>query len=151
MSWLSGGELERRVIRNASPETLQAFHGVFSIDQLPFAVPHYPFIMIVNTQSNNLPGEHWIAIFIDHHKRGEVFDSLAMPLSQPLIHWLNRFTRSFRKSHLSYQHVLSSKCGAFVLFYILHRLGQPNCMTKTFTPSPIENEYLIDLYYKSLK
>lgn len=151
MSWLSSAELKRKIIRNASTETLQAFHGVFSMDTLPFAVPHYPFFMIVNTQSHNLPGEHWIAIFIDQNKSGEIFDSLAQPLAQPLIRWMNQFTRSFTKSHLRYQHVLSSMCGAFVIFYILHRLRDSNCMKKHFTPSLVENDTRIYLYFQSLK
>lgn len=151
MSWLSGDELKRKILRNATPATLQAFHGVFSIDQLPFAVPHYPFFMVVNTQSHNLPGEHWIAIFIDKYKHGEVFDSFALPLAQPLIRWMNRFTRSFTKSHLTYQHPLSSACGAFVLFYILHRLHDNKCMTNFLTPTPAMNELYIRMYYKTLK
>lgn len=151
MSWLSGSELKRKIFRNASVETLQAFHGVFSMDKLPFAVPKYPFFMIVNTQSHNLPGEHWIAIFIDENKKGEIFDSLARPTAQPLIRWMNQFTRSFTKNHLRYQHVLSSMCGAFVIFYILHRFRDSNCMTKHFTSSLVENDSRIYLYHKSLK
>ena len=66
MSWLSGAELKNKILRNGSSVTLQAFHGVFAMDKLPFAVPYYPFFMIVNTQSHNLPGEHWIAVFIEN-------------------------------------------------------------------------------------
>ena len=151
MSWLTANQLKYKIERNASPSTLQAFHGVFSIDQLPFAVPHYPYFMVVNTQSHNLPGEHWIAVFIDKDKRGEVFDSLALPIAQPLIRWLNRFSRTFTTSHLMYQHPLSSKCGAFVLFYILHRLHDAKCMRNFFTTTPTMNEHYITLYYESLK
>lgn len=151
MSWLSGTELQRKIYRNASNETLQAFHGVFAIDKLPFAVPHYPFFMIVNTQSHNLPGEHWIAVFIDANKRGEVFDSFALPLTQSLIRWMNGFTRSFTKNHLTYQHELSSTCGAFVLFYVLHRLHDPMCMTRIFSSSVLLNDSIVRNYYQSLK
>jgi len=151
MSWLSGAVLKRKILHNASHDTLQAFHGVFSMDKLPFAVPHYPFFMIVNTQAHNLPGEHWIVIFINRNKYGEVFDSLALPLAQPLIRWMNQFTHSFTKSHLTYQHVFSSTCGAFALFYILHRLQDRDCMTKYFSSSVIVNDKRILLYYQSLK
>ena len=81
MSWLSTKDLIDKVKRNADGATLAAFHGVFPIDELPSAVPHYPFFMIVNTQSHNLPGEHWITIFIDADRRGDIFDSLAYLLA----------------------------------------------------------------------
>lgn len=151
MSWLSGNELVRKIERNGSPATRAAFHGVYAMDDLPFAVPHYPYFMIVNTQSHNLAGQHWIAIFIDSNKRGEVFDSFSLPLSQPLIRWMNRFTRSFTTSHLTYQHPLSAKCGAFVLYYILHRLNDKHCMRNFFTTTPLMNDAYVTAYYESLK
>ena len=83
MSWLSGQEIENAIYKYADDDTRKAFHGVYSMDQLPFAVPHYPFFMIINTQAHNLPGAHWISVFIDVSRRGEVFDSLALPLHQP--------------------------------------------------------------------
>lgn len=151
MSWLSASDLKRKIARNASPSTLYAFHGVFPLDKLPFAVPRYPYFMIVNTQSHNLPGEHWIVIYIDHNRLGEIFDSLALPIAQPLIRWMNQFTRSFTKSHLTYQHPLSSKCGAFALYFILHRLHDAHCMRKYFSSKLAMNELYVTLYYKSLK
>ena len=51
MSWLSGKEMEKKIKQHADEETRNAFHGVFSIDELPFAIPHYPFFMIINTQA----------------------------------------------------------------------------------------------------
>ena len=51
MSMLSAKDIEKAIHRHADKATRDAFHGVFSIDQLPFAVPHYPFFMIVNTQA----------------------------------------------------------------------------------------------------
>ena len=140
MNWLSGKELIKKIERNADGATLAAFEGVFPLDKLPFAVPHYPFFMIVNTQSHNLPGEHWITVFIDSDRRGEIFDSLALPLSNTLIHWMNHFTRSFTSNYLTYQHPLSATCGAFALYFILHRLHNSDCMTEAFTSDLAVNE-----------
>ena len=148
MSWLSTKELIEKVKRNADGATLAAFHGVFPLDELPFAVPHYPFFMIVNTQSHNLPGEHWITIFIDADRRGEIFDSIALPLSNILIRWMNRFTRSFTRNRLTYQHLFSSSCGAFTLYFILHRLHNSDCMTEAFTSDVTLNEQLIHHFYE---
>ena len=151
MSWLSGQDIVNKVKRNADVATLKAFNGVTALDSLPFAIPHYPFLMIINTQAHNLPGEHWISVFIDSNKRGEVFDSFGLPLSNILIRWLNRFTRSFTNNHLMYQHPLSSTCGAFALFYVLHRINNSDCVTKTFSASLPDNENRVLAFYRSLK
>ena len=147
MSWLSGKDLIKKIKRNADGTTLAAFHGVFPIDNLPFAVPHYPFFMIVNTQAHNLPGEHWIAIFIDVNRRGDIFDSFALPPSNMLLRWMNRFTRSFTSNRFTYQHPLSSTCGAFTLYFVLHRLHNSDCMTEAFTTDIVINEERIRHFY----
>ena len=151
MSWLSGKEIETKIKQHADKETRDAFHGVFSIDQLPFAVPHYPFFMIVNTQAHNLPGEHWKTVFIDKDKRGEVFDSLALPLSNTLIQWLNRFTHSFHVNPLAYQHPLSPTCGAFAIYYVLFRLSDSECVSKLFDSSLHANVKRAETFYNMLK
>ena len=151
MSWLSGKELIHTVKRHADKATRDAFGGVFSMDKLPFAVPHYPYFMIINTQAHNLPGEHWISVFIDKDKRGEVFDSFALPLSNTLIRWLNRFSRTFTINHLSYQHPLSATCGAYALFYVFHRLSNSKCVSLMLTNSFHDNERRVLAFYNSLK
>ena len=150
MSWLSGVEMEEKIKQHADKATRNAFHGVFSMDRLPFAVPHYPFFMIINTHSHNLPGEHWKTVFIDKDKRGEVFDSLALPLSNTLIRWLNCFTRSFHVNHLAYQHPLSPTCGAFAVFYVLHRLNDSDCVSSMFNSSLNDNVKRVECFYRML-
>ena len=151
MSWLSEQELIRRIERNADNATLEAFQGVYTMDKLPQAVTRYPCLIIVNTQSHNTPGEHWIAVFIGKHRRGEIFDSLALPPTNSLIRWLNRYTCSFRKSYLQYQHPLSSRCGAYVLFYVLNRLRNPKCIIQNFKSSLPDNEKRVLTFYSTLK
>ena len=150
MSWLSGREMTDKIKRYGDTATRDAFHGVYSIDNLPFAVPRHPFFMIVNTQARNLPGEHWKTIFIDKNKRGEVFDSLAVPLNNILIRWLNRFTRSYTVNRIAYQHPLSTTCGGFAVFYVLNRLSDPNCVTTMFDSIPYENDERVRAYYAIL-
>ena len=147
MSWLSGEDLIKKIKRNADGATLAAFHGVFSIDNLPFAVPHYPFFMIVNTQAHNLPGEHWISVFIDADRRGEMFDSFALPPSNILVRWMNRFTHSFTSNRFTYQHPFSTTCGAFALYYVLHRLHNSDCMTEAFSADIAINEERIRYFF----
>lgn len=151
MSWLTERQLLRCVKRNADAATLQAFQGIFAIDKLPQAVTHYPCFIIINTQAYNTPGEHWIAAFIGKNRRGEVFDSLAMPIPNLLMRWMNTYAFSFRQNHLQYQHPLSGRCGAYVLFYVLNRLQNPQCIRKYFGSSLHDNERHVSHFYRLLK
>ena len=146
MSWLSGQDIEDAIYQHADDKTLEAFHGVYSMDKLPFAVPNYPFFMVVNTQAHNLPGAHWISVYIDKNRRGEVFDSLALPIPQPLTRWLNQFTRSITRNRIAYQHPLSDTCGAFAVYFVLHRI----CSNVTFSSSILVNERKVRSFYHGL-
>ena len=117
------------------------------MDTLPRRLSHYPAYMVINTQSHNLPGEHWLAVFITKDKRGEVFDSLGRPLSTYLIRWLNQFTKAWKYNRKTYQHSLSDKCGAFVIYYLLHRLQNK---TPAFTNSLAANDELVTTFYDTL-
>ena len=147
MSMLSGYDIISAIRRHGDKATREAFDDVYSIDKLPFAIPHYPFFMIVNMQTHNLPGSHWIAIYVSRERRGEIFDSLALAPPQVIMRWLHQFTRSVTRNSLSYQHPLSDTCGAFALYFVLHRLKGP----VTFTPSLYKNENIVRTFYSNLK
>ena len=153
MSWLSDRQLYRKVMKNGDTRTKKAFFGVYPIDELPDTIPHLPIFIIVNTHAHNLGGEHWKTIYIDKNRRGEVFDSLAQPMSNLLIRWLNQFTRSWITNRKVYQHDANTTCGAFALFFVLTRLDCPsfNAFTQAFSRSLNENECVVRTFYRSLK
>ena len=153
MSWLSNKTLLKKIKKNACEETLKAFNGIYSIDNLPDSIPRRPFLIIINTHTHNLPGEHWICVFIDQDRNGELFDSLALPVSNILIRWLNVFTTKWKRNSLSFQHLLSAQCGAFVLCFILNRLHVKNfeSLTAMFTSSPLMNDTIVENFYRALK
>ena len=141
----------RRIKRNADPSTLRAFQGIYSMDELPQAIKYYPCLMIINTQAHNLDGEHWIAVHIGKHRRGEIFDSLVTPLPNILLRWLNSFSVSYIKNHRQFQHPMSSTCGGYVLYYVLNRLKDSNCMDKYFNASLPLNEMKVLRFYANLE
>lgn len=153
MSWLSSIQLVDKIRKNGDKDILSAFYGVCSIDHLPEFIHTRPFLMIVNTHTKNLPGEHWIAVMIDTKRNGEVFDSLALPVSNILIRWLNRFTIKWTTNKLAFQYVLSSTCGIYSLYFILNRLRVKNFNTFTalFDKNSHVNESLVKVFYRSLK
>ena len=55
-------------ILETDPITNKCFIGALARDELPKKLK-YPTCFILNTQPRNKPGEHWIALYFDKHKR----------------------------------------------------------------------------------
>ena len=153
MSWLSTEDLLRKVKRNSNSDISKVFHGVYPIDKLPKFVSHRPYLIIVNTHTHNLEGEHWICVFINDNREGEVFDSLANVPNAILSQWLNRFTCRWKRNECIYQSPLSATCGAYVLYYCLNRLNFDTLQDflQTFTKKPLVNDILVLDFYDRLK
>ena len=114
IKWLTTRDLEDFIAVFADKPTKAAFLGVLPIDRLPLSITYLPVLFIVNTNSSNLPGQHWKAIYVSSHRIGEVFDSLATPVSIQLEQWLNAFTRRWTLSRVILQNPLSPTCGGHV-------------------------------------
>ena len=153
MSLLDGQTIIDKIVKNADEKTLNAFYDVRAVNDLPKFIPHYPIFIIINTHTKNLPGQHWLVIFIDKYKNGEIFDSLATPVSYYVSRWLNQFTRKWKRNNLAYQHPLTTTCGAFAIYYVMKRLKatcQENVL-KTFKDNTFMNEIIVMSFYNSLK
>ena len=156
VNWLTGIDLERYVARNGTIQTQISFLGVFAVDTLPPHIPfHEPNLLIVNSDTANLPGKHWRAIFISvGNQYGEVFDSLAAPVSCLLEKWMNGHTMRWTCSDTPIQHSLSPSCGAFALHFVMHRLVESNLHNYTlhyFTAEERRNETFILNFVRQLK
>jgi hypothetical protein len=146
VNWLSTRELESTIHNYADENTKTAFHGVFPIDHLPKGISRLPCLFIINTNTGNLPGQHWKAIYIDKNKNGEIFDSLAMPVSLKLQHWMNYNTNKWTVSNLTVQNPLSPTCGVYVLYFVLTRLHYKtlsSCLN-IFTSNVMKNDAMLE-------
>lgn len=150
IKWLTTLDLETFIENFADNETKEAFLGVFSIDHLPKKIFHLPILFIVNTNTNNLPGEHWKAIYISKQGKGEVFDSLALPVGLRLQQWMNEFSKKWSISKLTIQNPLAPSCGAYVLYYVMSRLkyDSMNSCLSLFTTDVVMNDLLVDKFLK---
>ena len=92
--WTSD-ELVTYIEKYAPSYVNDAFQGVFPIDELPRWIDNLPITLISNTQSSNLPGEHWIALYVSKTKYGEYFDSLGRAPPLEISSWLNKFCRKW--------------------------------------------------------
>lgn len=104
-----------------------SFIGVFACNELKNMIHHNrqtPYSFIVNTQTNNLPGEHWIAVSCENNGVTLIFDPLGFYYPPPLIHYL--VAKKFRKiyfNRIQYQHPNSRICGQLCLEFLISLKG----------------------------
>ena len=106
------------------------FIGVYPRDCLPKTLSDCrrqspPLTLIVNTDTSNLSGRHWVAIYVDEYYHGEYFDSLAQPIPLHLSLWLSRFSTGWTYVLQPFidppiQSIYTQTCGAFT-YYFVHR------------------------------
>ncbi len=92
------------------------------------------FGCVVNTDTSNGPGKHWVAVFVDMRKPDatiEYFNSVGNPPPKPMIVWLERTKKTLNglfksvtvHSVTSVEHQFKdTECGVYSLFYIRKRL-----------------------------
>ena len=131
-------------ILSSNPHTRKTFHGVFPSDMLPRGrLQQRPVSLVVNTHPHNLPGEHWLAIYLSDDKKGEFFDSYGhAPTHQQFPKTIMKFLRRnasvtiFQPRQL--QAPESSVCGYHCVFFLHHR-------SKGLTFKQIQEMYSRDL------
>ena len=94
------------------------FYGVFPRDKLPKKIYKKPGIFIINTDSSDKIGEHWVAIYLDVNGRSEYFDSFGLPPRSTDIKNFFKKNSNFCKYNTQIlQPVFSDTCGYFVFYY----------------------------------
>lgn len=113
----------------------RVFRGIFPRDGLPAFVVSKPSIYVINTDTHDRPGLHWVAVFFDSFGYCEYFDSFGFaPLYQDILSFIQRNTcRPYKHNTRFLQDVTSSACGLYVVYYVLmksrghslHRILRP--------------------------
>jgi hypothetical protein len=99
------------------------FLGVFSINKLPQQVPSIPnkISFVVNLDSDNLPGTHWIAI-IRLNFVCEIFDSFGIvPPSEIQIWCTKHSNNNWICNSKCIQDPTSTLCGVYCCLFITCR------------------------------
>jgi len=131
------------------------FGGVFARDTLPLSV-NTPIGLIINTDKQDQPGSHWVAIYIDSNGIGEYFDSYGVP---PLYEEINVFLfnncpNGIFCNYVTLQCISCITCGEYCVAYIICRLCDNISYAdfiSLFTSNPEENDKLIKFYYKLIE
>jgi hypothetical protein len=98
-----------------------SFIGVFSLNEIPhLSATSASKSLIVNTHTDNLPGEHWIAVRLSHDQAW-IFDPLAslpppLRLCQHLI--LRCCVRVLHVCDVVVQENTSQTCGQHCVFFL---------------------------------
>jgi hypothetical protein len=120
MDTLSNLDIEKTVAR--LPRVRKRFAGCFSSDNIPTGL-HPPYGMVVNLDVSSGRGTHWVGIFVPNETTVEYFDSLGA--SPPAGSGIESFVARFPHKHIysrSLQSPLSSVCGHYALYFVVHRL-----------------------------
>ena len=132
------------------------FRGIYSSNELvsspralgwPDQLPH---ALIVNTDSSNLPGKHWIAIYLAGSGHGEVMDSYGLLPPTMVQRWLNENTQHWISNPYLIQPPESDSCGQFCAYYLIRRSQNDSmCSGLTdFTTDLYRNEHLVLSFVK---
>jgi hypothetical protein len=95
---------------------------VFALDELPNVVVPRPSVIVINTDPSTKPGQHWVAVYITREGVAEYFDSYGKPVYLSEIKWfLKKNGDAVRSNNQSIQGTLSTVCGQYCIFFLLHR------------------------------
>jgi len=102
------------------------FLGVLPCDHLPKStLTKLPAMVLINTHPSGLPGEHWLAIYINEDRVGCFFDSFGnkpdYPGFPPIIkNFLNVNSSEVQHSTVQFQDFSSDTCGQLCVFFLYH-------------------------------
>lgn len=107
------------------------FDGVFAKNQLPAGSrPNRAFIL--NTDTSNLPGSHWIAVVVNENK-AYIFDPLCMiPPPLRLIYWMNQRYQNWDYNKRQVQPIDSVACGQYCIHFLYYALNSNDLFTVLF-------------------
>jgi len=110
-------------------EHIPGFLGAFPLDKLP-SYTNTLSSFIVNTDTHNLRGQHWIAVSYEKMGIVRAFDPLGVYYPQLLIEKLHQFpNRKVKYNRVMYQNPLTETCGLHCLKYLKYRadrMHKPN-------------------------
>ena len=104
----------------SDPYARRVFRGVYPRNKLPAYVT-YPSIFIINTDTSDKPGLHWVAVSFNSFGYGEYFDSFGIPpLHSEILNFVQRHSfHPYRYNSRFLQDMTSSTCGLYVIYYVL--------------------------------
>ena len=124
---------------------INCFLGVYARDQLPLVLL-YPACFIVNTDTSDMSGEHWLAVYYDENKQADFFDSYGNnPKLFGLDRYLNKTSSSWKFNQVQLQSVKSHVCGYYCALFLMYRARgfSMNHFVQRFKTNPNINDLIL--------
>ena len=103
-------------IINAKLRKLDCFVGTYPRDMLPKTLHQSTAALVINTDTSDKPGQHWVAIYISNG-HGEYFDSFGLlPLTADIYDFLNNKIDLCVKKNLLFLFILYF----YIYYYIIY-------------------------------
>lgn len=117
MSWLNTREIVQWL------QSEPGFLGVFPVNKLPGRIPPIPteLKLVVNTDSDNLEGQHWIAILRKSDGHVEIFDSFGQFPSSEVQLWASKHGTHWVHNTKCIQPATSTLCGVYCCMFLMSR------------------------------
>jgi len=132
---------------------LKPRHFVLSRDQMyKIKLDRMPVLSSINADPADLPGSHWIAVYIKNKSDVRVFDSLGQPASSYHIR-MPAYICITKQNFYPFQSLHSSACGRCVLYFLYYSLKGHSfrAIQNRFNPRcKINNDKIVSNFYKSL-
>ena len=109
----------QQILRILKVEKIKEFVGVYPCDKLPKITP--PATLVANIDPASKPGKHWVVLYIDHDGSGDYFDSYGLPPLKVFKNYLHENCNNWVHNTHRVQGPLSSVCGQFCIYFIVHR------------------------------
>lgn len=135
------------------------FLGVLPCDHLPKeSLRTLPTSAIINTHPSHLPGEHWLAIYINKDGSAFFFDSfgnspdfIRFPAS--IIDFLKNNSTSIQYSAKQVQHFMAVTCGHHCVFFLYHMIRGRDYddIMMLYSDDLIKNDKFVSCFVKKLR
>jgi hypothetical protein len=78
--------------------------------------------LIGNTDPDDRPGTHWVALYIDANSRGEYYDLIGKPpFLRAYVNLMNKHCTCWTYNTIRVQEKCSTVCGHHCIFYLINR------------------------------
>lgn len=128
------------------------FMGVFACDRL---VPpaKFPALMIANTDTHDLPGTHWVAMYFDKMGNGEYFDSYGLPpFNHHLMSYFLQHGRNHKFNVTQIQGPNTMSCGHYCIAFLVRRARgkSMNNIVNSFRGEPGSYDLVVEHLVKTV-
>lgn len=130
--------------------TRKFYYGTYPANLIP-KIDTFPASLVVNMDNSNLPGSHWVAMFLPNENTCYYFDSFGFePSNKNITNFLKNFI--VVKNEKIFQSFLTENCGYYVIFFIhMCSLGfKPDYIKRKLSSQINPDIFVIDYVNKNL-